>query len=155
MQDKKILKSKIKISGRVRAIVENVETGEKKEIPWGDNLVTDVGEALVAAWLAGEGPTVVNYSAVGSDNTGPTEGDTALGTEIDRLQVTSISRSGAVVTYSTFYGISDGNGSWEEHGLFNDPTTGTMFARALFSATVNKTTSLTVTVDHEITVGGA
>ena len=152
----KLKEKKIRISGRVRAIIRDAETGEILETtPWVPNLVTDDGEELVAQWLAGEAPDLVNYCGVGSDNTAANETDSTLGAEIDRLEVTLIERAGSVLTFSTYFGTGDGNGSWEEEGLFNAASDGVLFARALFAATITKNATLTVTVEHEITVGGA
>ena len=71
------------------------------------------------------------YLAVGDSSTAFTPAQTDLQAATNKLRkiVTSASRSGAVLTYTTTYSTSEANFQWNEIGVFNDPTAGTMFAR--------------------------
>ncbi len=155
MVEKIKIKDKLKIRGRVTATVRDAKTGKILEVIHGKNLVTDAGEELFMKWMNGEEPDIITYCAVGTDNTAPAEGDTTLTAEIGRLPITDQSRVTTTITYSTFFGIGDANGNWEEEGLLNAAVDGTLVSHTLFAATVNKDVTKTVTVDHELIMAGA
>jgi hypothetical protein len=146
-------KDKVTLKGKVRVTVRDAKTGKVVQVVESENVVVDVGEELVAALLNDENMAVPNFCAVGSGTTAPAETDTALEAEIGRVEVTQRSRTGSQVFYSTFFGSADCNGTWNECGLFNAQSGGTMLCRALFSATIEKDSTKTVTVDWTITVG--
>jgi hypothetical protein len=150
MSDRASLTERISLKGRVRATVQDVETGRILQIVETRNLVVTAGKELVAQILNEEAVAVPNFCAVGSGTTTPAATDTALEAEIGRLEVTQRSRSGNVLTYSTFFSAADCNGDWNEAGLFNN---GTMLCRALFPSTITKDSTKTVTVDWTVTVG--
>jgi hypothetical protein len=147
------LADKIRLTGKVRAVVRDSKTDRILQVVETANLVVTAGKELVAALLNDENIAVPNYCAVGSGTTTPADTDTALEAETGRLQVTQRSRSGNQLVYSTFFSASDANGDWNECGLFNADSGGTMLCRALFSATIAKDSTKTVTVDWIITVG--
>uniref|UniRef100_A0A6M3MCI2 Putative tail protein n=1 Tax=viral metagenome TaxID=1070528 RepID=A0A6M3MCI2_9ZZZZ len=149
------LKDKMRIRGRVTATVRDAKTGEILEIIHGKNLVTDDGEELFMKWMNGEAPNFITYCAVGSDNTAPAEGDHALTAEIGRILITDQTRVTTTITYSTFFGIADCNGNWEEEGLLNAAVAGTLVTHTLFAAPIVKDATKTVTVDHELIMAGA
>jgi hypothetical protein len=151
--EKSSFTDKIKLIGNVRATVRDAKTGKILEVIETANLVVTVGKELVASLLNDESIAVPNYCAVGSGTTDPAHTDTALEAEIGRLEVTQRSRSGNQIVYSTFFSASDANGDWNECGLFNAESGGTMLCRALFSATIAKDSTKTVTVDWVITCG--
>lgn len=152
---KEKIKDKMMIKGRVTATIRDAKTGEILEVISGKNLVTDAGEELFMKWMNGEAGDIITYCAVGTDNTAPTEGDTTLGAEIDRLEITDQVRVGATITYSTFFAVGDANGVWEEEGLLTAAVGGTLVTHTLFDATINKDVTKTVTVDHELIMAGA
>jgi hypothetical protein len=63
------------------------------------------------------------YGAVGTGTTTPAAGDTALGTEIGRVILTSGTDSANVLTYQFFFGTNSGNGTVQEAGLFVNAAT--------------------------------
>ena len=146
------LKDRVRIRGRVRATVRDAETGEVLRVVEGRNLVTDVGEALFSQLMNGESVDIISYCAVGSSDTAPAEGDTTLTAEIGRIQVTDQTRSGAKITYSTFFSAADCNGTWKEEGLLNAAAGGTLVCHTLFASTIDKDVTKTVTVDHELEI---
>jgi hypothetical protein len=147
------LEETIKLHGKVRVTMRDAKTERILSVIATENLVVNAGKELVAKILNAEGDAMPNFCAVGSGTTTPAETDTALETEIGRLEVTQRSRSGNQIVYSTFFSSADCNGTWNEAGLFNAETGGTMLCRALFPSTIDKDSTKTVTVDWAITVG--
>jgi hypothetical protein len=143
----------IKLHGKIRVTVRDAKTARVLQVVETVNLVVTAGKELVAALLNEENIAIPNFCAVGSGTTAPADTDTALEAEIGRLEVTQRSRSGNQLVYSTFFSASDANGDWNECGLFNAGSGGTMLCRALFSATIAKDSTKTVTVDWVITCG--
>ena len=152
--NKQLLQDRLKPRGAVRATVRNLDQ-EIIQVVYGKNLVTDAGEELFMEWMNGEAPDYITYCAVGSDNTAPAEGDTTLGAEIGRLLITDQSRVTTTITYSTFFGVGDANGNWEEEGLLNAAVDGTLVVHSLFGAPIVKNVGKTVTVDHQLIMAGA
>lgn len=84
----------------------------------------------------------LDYIGVGSSSTTPALSDTALGTQITRVQADDRFRVGNTsCVISAFFSSSTGNGSWNESGTFNAASGGDMFSHALFSSTWTKTSS--------------
>lgn len=147
------LKDKVKVKGRCRLTIRDVETGEIiEQTPWKPNLVTDDGEELYAKLMRGDALDPCNYCAAGSDNTPAAEGDTALGAELGRLEVTDATIVGSVVTYSTFFGSGDANGNWWEIGMLNAAAAGVLIARTVLGGVQVKNAANTITVDYELSV---
>ena len=147
------VKDAVKVKGRCRLTIRDAKTGRLLErTPWRDNLVTDDGEVLYARLLRGDALDPCSYCGVGSGNTPAAEADTTLETEIGRLEVTDTSITGAVVTYSTFFGSGDNNGTWWEIGMLNAAAAGVLIARTVLGASQNKTVANTVTIDYELSV---
>jgi hypothetical protein len=124
---------------------------ETREI---DNLVVDAGKAHIADRLSSS-PTgaAMGWMAIGTGATAPAAANTALGSEIDRNATTSITDSANVVTYVGNWAAGDGtNSAITEAGIFNAVSTGTMLARATFTA-INKGASDTLAITWTVTVG--
>jgi hypothetical protein len=114
------------------------------------NLVTASGRGLLWDIVLGVTPTLAAV-AIGTGSAAPADGDTTLGTEVSRWQLTSMSRSGSVMTVRLFLGTTQGNGfTYTEAGIFNlYPSGGTMFNRITHSAKVkdaNKTLTYLITL---------
>jgi len=142
----------VKTLGRCRLTVRDLEAEILKVTGWKPNLVTDDGEELYAKLLRGDALDPCNYCAVGSGNTPAAEGDSALETEIGRLEVTEATIAGSTVTYSTFFGSGDANGNWWEVGMLNDPVAGVLIARTVLGGLQVKNVANTITCDYELSV---
>ena len=116
-----------------------------------DNLVVTTGKNLVASRLVGTTPAVMSHMAIGSGTTAAAAGNTALGTELGRVSLTSGSASSAVVTYVATFAAGTGTGAVTEAGLLNASSSGTMLARTVFSV-VNKGANDSMTVTWTVTV---
>lgn len=126
----------------------------------GDNLIPAAGQALVGNMLidVASYDTGLTYHAIGTTSTAVASGDTTLGGEHARLTVTSKSRSGNVLTYSTFYTATQSAVSIEEAGMFGHKTanasadTGELFSHYL--AYVNNASgSYDLTFNYQLTIG--
>lgn len=116
-----------------------------------DNLVVTAGKNLVASRLVGTSSDVMSHMAIGSGTTAAAAGNTALGTELGRVSLTSGTASSAVVTYVATFAAGTGTGAVTEAALLNASSSGTMLARTVFSV-VNKGANDSMTVTWTVTV---
>lgn len=124
------------------------------------NLITATGMTLVGDMLIDTASfdTGLTYHAIGTSTTAVASGDNKLGAEFGRKAVTSKSRSGNVLTYSTFYTAGQSTASIQEAGMFGHNTastasnTGILFSHYLVQ--VNNTASLyDLTFSYVLSVG--
>lgn len=139
------VKGKLKITvcgpdGRVK---------DQREI---DNLVVTAGKTFIASRMTSASDAVMSHMAVGTNNTSPVAGDTALNTETARVALTSATPSANSITYVGDYPPGTGTGTLVEAGLFNGAVTGTMLARTTFTA-VAKGAGDTMSISWTVTVG--
>lgn len=103
------------------------------------NLVVTIGKTALATWLATTSPSgaFMSYVGLGTGMTAPTLGDTALQSEFSgggySRQVGVLTSSSNVLQNQSTFGPGNGTGSITEAGLFSALTSGTMFARQVFS----------------------
>ena len=123
-----------------------------------ENIIVTVGRAVLAQRLANDTTYtgIINYGALGSDNTTPVNGNTTLGTEVFRKVTASTSDTDNIAFIDFFYSKADTNGTYEEFGTFIDGTasadTGQMFTHALTGSWVKTASeSMTVAVQYTIT----
>ena len=145
------LKEKINLRGKVTVRVYDVKSMDLLLSLTVENLVVNAGLQEALDLLFGLGGTSFGYCAVGSDNTAPAAGDTTLGNEIARSDFDECSRTGQVVTADTWFGASEGNGTWRESGLFNAASAGKMLSRALFDPVITKNATKVVQIEWQIT----
>lgn len=122
------------------------------------NAVVNSGGALLLDLLIGAGGTAYNnsnaYIGIGNGTTAPATSQTDLvGASKTRkaMDATFPNRSGQVVTFKSTFGTSDANYSWEEIGLFNASTSGTMLSRSLVTSPFTKTSSLSIVATYTVT----
>ena len=121
-----------------------------------DNLIATTGRAVLMQRLANDTTYtgVINYGALGTDATAPTNGDTTLTTEVFRKVVASASDTDNVAFIDFFYSKADTNGTYEEFGTVIDGAagadTGQLFTHALTGSWV-KTASESMTVACQYT----
>lgn len=145
----------IKLKGHVKLTVRNAKTckiipGDCQEF---DNLIVTAGKNLIGDALTAVGNINMTHCGVGSSAQTPAAGNTDLITAIgSRKAITDASRTGNVVLFSTFFASGDNNGTWNESGIFNAVSGGTMLCRALFSPAFTKDSTKTATVDWSITI---
>lgn len=123
------------------------------------NLLMNAGGNLLLDLLIGAGGTVFNnanaYIGVGDSNTAESASHTDLQAATNKLrkamEATFPSVSAQTVTFKSVFGTTDANFAWEEFGVFNASTAGTMLNRKI-SSKGTKTGSDTWTVTIDITV---
>ena len=156
MTDLDKIADEMRLRGRVTVRVYDAETMKLLQTVTAENLVVNAGLQEALDKLFNLSPDAAfAYVAVGSDNTSPTSGDTALGSELARSVFDECSRAGQVVTTDTWFGSSEGNGTWRESGLFNAASGGTMLARALFDPSISKDTTKVVQVEWAVTASSS
>ena len=126
-------------------------TGAVKERREVKNLVVTVGKAFIASRMVGTASAVMSHMAIGSNNTAPAAGNTALGTELGRVALSALSASGAVVTHAATFPAGTGTGAVVEAGIFNASSAGTMQCRTVFPV-VNKGADDAMQITWTVTV---
>ena len=116
-----------------------------------DNLVVTAGKGYVASRIKDATATAMSHMEIGSGSTAAAASDTALGSALGRVSLTSTSVSSAVVTYVATFGAGTGTGAVTEAGLFNASSGGTMLCRTVFSV-VNKGSADSMTITWTVTV---
>tara|TARA_R100000654_G_C2673613_1_gene126424 strand:+ start:351 stop:776 length:426 start_codon:yes stop_codon:yes gene_type:complete len=135
----------LKLKGKLQ-IALNGETVQEV-----DNLVVTAGKGYVASRMKDASATAMSHMAIGSGSTAAAASQTALGTQLGRVSLTSTSVSGAVVTYVATFAAGTGTGAVTEAGLFNASSSGTMLCRTVFSV-VNKGANDSMTITWTVTV---
>jgi hypothetical protein len=100
------------------------------------NLFVSTGKYLLLDFLIGESRTGLTYHALGTYDTAPAPGDTALVMEASRNTISSKYRSGTNMVLSTFFTAALSTFYIKECGVFGNgatstPSSGTMFCRYL------------------------
>ncbi len=123
-----------------------------------DNLVVTAGKEWVANRFKDDGGGFtqlgeMTHMAVGSGSAAAAVGNTVLGTELNRIALTTAGGtvSGATVQYDATWTDAKPAYAIEEAGIFSASTGGTMLARTVF-AIINKGTDDTVSISWTITV---
>lgn len=115
-----------------------------------DNLIVTTGLAWMAGRFGSSPPTAMSHIAVGTTNTAPVVGNTALAAEAARAALTSTTVTANKVTYQTTFGPGVGTGALVESGVFNAASAGTMLNRGVFPV-INKGANDTLVVTWDIT----
>lgn len=145
-----IKKDSSKVTGMVNVVVRD-DAGKIKQEFTVPNLVVDTGLAFIASRMKDTTDAAMSHMAVGTDNTAANSADTTLGTELDRVALTSTTVSTNSIAYVATFSAGTGTGALTEAGLFNDPTTGTMLCRTVF-AVINKGAADSMTVTWTVTI---
>jgi hypothetical protein len=144
-----MIQENIKITGKVSIKLFD-QSGELKDTRDINNLVVTTGKEFIAARMVGT-PTEMSHMAIGAGSTAAANGDTALGSELGRVALSTDTASGAVVTYTATFPAGTGTGAVVEAGVFNASSGGTMLCRTVFSV-VNKGANDAMTITWQITV---
>lgn len=115
-----------------------------------DNLIVTTGLAWMAGRFGSSPPTAMSHIAVGTTNTAPVVGNTALAAEAARAALTSTTVTANKVTYQATFGPGVGTGALVESGVFNAASAGTMLNRGVFPV-INKGANDTLVVTWDIT----
>lgn len=127
------------LKGRIRLVCHDKDGNFKYDTGFINNTITNTGKAQIAL-LAGDSSAVpFTYLALGTSNTAPSAGQTAL---IGEISTNGLQRASATVSRVTTTTTNDtlqltnsftasGSSTVEEVGIFNANSSGTMLGRAL------------------------
>tara|TARA_B100000287_G_scaffold435339_1_gene503170 strand:- start:927 stop:1352 length:426 start_codon:yes stop_codon:yes gene_type:complete len=116
----------------------------------GPNLITTAGKALIASRMVDANDAAPTHLAAGSDNTAAAAGNTALGNELGRSALTSLTHSTNTFTAVATLAAGTATGAVVEFGLLNASSGGTLLCRTVVS-TINKGASDSITVTWVLT----
>jgi len=144
------MQSGVKATGSLKITVTNKEgkVVEEREI---DNLVVTTGKNYIASRMVGTSSTVMSHMALGTDNTSPAAGDTALGSEAGRVAMSAFTASTNIVTATATFPAGTATGALTEAGILNASSSGDLLCRTTFSV-VNKAAGDSVAITWTITV---
>jgi len=145
-----MLHDTIKMTGDLKIVLTD-ENGQIKHEQEVKNLVVTVGKNLIASRLKDTTDAAMTHMAIGSGTTAAANGDTALGTELGRVSLTSTTVTNNNVAYVATFPAGTGTGAVTEAGLFNDVSAGTMLCRTVFSV-INKGAADTLGITWTVTV---
>lgn len=143
----------IKATGRLNIQVIGPD-GTIKEEQTVDNLVVTAGLNFIASRIKDASSNVMSHMAVGSGTAPAAAANTALGTELGRVALTSTTVTNNQVAFVATFGAGVGTGAVTEAGLFSASTSGTMLCRTVFSV-VNKEAADTMSITWTVTIGAA
>lgn len=141
----------IKATGRLNIQVTGPDGNVKDDLTV-DNLVVTTGLGFIASRMRDATATAMSHMAIGSGTAAAAAGNTALGTELGRVALTSTTVTANAVAYVATFGPGTGTGAVTEAGIFNAGTSGTMLCRTVFSV-VNKEAGDTMSITWTVTIG--
>ena len=151
------IKEDLKIKGHLKLTFRDAITGKIKRVSEYDNLICTVAKTMIADNITNaspDNPMVINYVALGTDDTAPSAGNTTLGTESYRNAIASETNSNNIAYFTGFFSAIECNGTYKEAGLFSDggagADTGILFSHVAIDET--KSVTETLTIDWSITV---
>jgi len=115
------------------------------------NLVVTTGLNYIVSRMKDATANAMSHMAVGSGSTAAALANTALGTELGRVALTSTTVSANTIQYVATFPAGTGTGAVTEAGLFNAATAGTLLCRTVFGV-VTKDTGDSMTITWTVTV---
>ena len=132
---------------RLKGKIEIFEDGKK--VLEKDNLIVEDGKELLLSRLASNDDNFVDYVGVGTDDTPVLSGDSTLGVEVDRNQISTKTVTAESVIFSATFSKLEALGSWKEAALFNASSSGDMFDRVIIDYTKGNTaTTVRFTISY-------
>ena len=139
----------IKATGELEIVVRDA-AGHVKERHVVNNLVVTAGRNFIASRMVGT-PAAMSHMSLGAGATAAALGDTALGSELGRVALTSAASAANVVTYVANFPAGTATGAITEAGVFNAGSSGTLLCRTVFPV-VNKGANDAVGITWNITI---
>lgn len=134
-----------------RLLIEVIRANGTRDLIEKDNLVVTTGLGFIASRMKDASATAMSHMAIGSSSTAPAAGNTTLGSELGRVDLTSTTVTNSQVAYVATFPAGTGTGTIEEAGLFNATPAGTMLSRAL-TGTITKGAGDAIIITWTITV---
>lgn len=149
-----MLKDNIKTNGTLTLVLTD-ENGNVKQQDE-HNLVVSTGLAYIASRMKDATATAMSHMAVGAGTVAAAAGNTALGSELGRVTLTSstivtTSVTNDAIQYVATFAAGTGTGAVTEAGILNAASAGTLLCRTVF-AVINKGALDTLTITWKVTV---
>ena len=149
-----MLKDNIKTKGTLTLVLTD-ENGNVKQQDE-HNLVVSAGLAYIASRMKDATAAAMSHMSVGSGTVAAAASNTALGSELGRVALTSTtivttSVANDAVQYVATFGAGTGTGAVTEAGVLNAASAGTMLCRTVFPV-INKGALDTLTITWKVTV---
>jgi hypothetical protein len=148
-----MLNSEIKAVGKLNVVLRDND-GNVKESFDVENLVVTSGLGFIVSRMKDTTATAMSHMAIGSGTSAAAAGNTALGTELGRVTLTSTTVNSNTIVYVAAFGAGVGTGAVTEAGVFNAGSAGTMLCRTVF-AVVNKAALDSMQITWTITLTAA
>lgn len=132
------------------SIVLTGPDGKVKDSRKVENLVVTAGKVFIASRMTGVVDATMSHMAIGAGTVAAAVADTALGAQLGRTAMGSMSSAGPVATYVSNFPAGVGTGAVTEAGIFNAVTAGTMLCRTVF-AVVNKGADDSMSITWQVT----
>ena len=145
MQAIETLKAKGQVKLELTRADGTVETVDIK------NLVVTTGLNYIVSRMKDTTQTAMSHMAIGSGSTAASAGNTALGTELGRVALTSTTVSTNTIQYVASFPAGTGTGTVYEAGIFNASSAGTLLCRTVFGI-VTKDAGDSLAITWTITV---
>jgi hypothetical protein len=139
----------LKASGSLNILITRADgSTESTQVK---NLVVNSGLNYIVSRMKDTTLDAMSHMAVGSGSTAAAGGDTALGTELGRVALTSTTVSTNTIEYVALFPAGTGTGTVTEAGVFNNSSGGTMLCRTVFGV-VTKDAGDSMSITWTITV---
>jgi len=151
------MSGRVELSCNVFVTLRDAKTGRIKRQMAMHNKIPTAGLDFVRE-LLGNVDRAPTHIAVGDDNTAPAAGDTALGNEVYRAQITAKDRDDYTAQFELYLSESEANGyTIKEAGVFNLPWSGKgrMLSRVLMAPEFAKDAETTANIQWNVTVDRA
>lgn len=137
------------VSIKGNLIIIKTDKDGVEEITRVPNLVVTNGKSHIINRLAANTWAPMSHMSVGTGATAAQPGDTALGTEVGRVTLSSSTPNQNTITYVGTFGTGVGTGQLTEAGIFN--VANVMLCRTVFPS-VNKTISDSITITWVVSI---
>jgi hypothetical protein len=144
------LQEDMQVRGELSIVVRDFE-GKIKQTLHVPNLVVTNGKNYIASRMVGTASIVMNHMAIGTGTATPVVGNSTLGTEAGRVELSSFTASSNAVTATATFPAGTGTGAVTEAGIFNASSSGAMLCRTTFPV-VNKAAGDSIAITWIITV---
>ena len=139
----------VKIKGHVAVLLLDENNNVKQQMEF-DNLITTAGLGAIIDRLQ-SATAVHDYVGIGSNATAANISDTALGTQLARVQGSMTQPNATTHRVVSTFGAGVGTGTVVEYGLFNDPSAGVLMGH-IVTGSIAKGASDSLQVTYDVLV---
>jgi len=144
-----MIQEQVKATGYVQFVLKDANGNIKQQE--NSNLIVNAGKNFLASALLNSPTSPFTHMAIGLGSSGPSAGDTTLGSELVRQAFATSNVTANVFTVSATYPAGTGTGALTEAGIFNNSVGGTMLARVVYSV-INKGAADSLTITWTVTI---